>query len=111
MVPRCGVVCYHSADAYFEAYYENRRKQGLIVEKSNCIYAKGGYTGKEVERNILINPFKRFEDMNMLHHTKTLGIVQVDGAVWKHLSENEKIEIEQICDEKLEVYFNMLERK
>lgn len=96
---------------YFKAYYENRRRQGLIVEKANSIYAKGGYTDKDMERNILINPFKRFEDMNMLHHTKTLGTVQMDSAVWKRLSENEKVEIENICDKKLEEYFNMLEYK
>ena len=27
------------------------------------------------------NPFKRFEDMQMLRHTKTLGIAQIDEAV------------------------------
>ena len=41
----------------------------------------------------------------MIHHTKTLGIVQVDESVWKHLSKDEKAEIDQICDEKLECYF------
>lgn len=39
---------------------------------------------KETERNILSNPFKRFEDIQMIRHTKTLGIVQVDESVWKH---------------------------
>lgn len=42
---------------------------------------KGGYTDKEAERNILSNPFKRFENVQMLRHTKTLGIVQIDEAV------------------------------
>ena len=41
----------------------------------------------------------------MLRHTKTLGIVQIDDAVWKCLSKEEKAEIEQICDEKLTQYF------
>ena len=72
--------------AYFKSYYEGRRTAGLSVEKKNSIFAKGGYTDKEAERNILSNPFKRFEDMQMLRHTKTLGIVQVDEAVWKRLS-------------------------
>ena len=54
------------------------------------------------------NPFKRFEDMQMLHHTKTLGVVQVDEAVWKKLTQEEKQEIEQVCDEKLESYFGRL---
>jgi len=43
---------------------------------------------------ILANPFKRFEDMQMLRHTKTLGIIQIDEAVWKHLSDDERSEIE-----------------
>ena len=91
--------------SYFRSYYEGRRAAGLTVEKANSIFAKGGYTDKEAERNILSNPFKRFEDMQMLRHTKTLGIVQLDEAVWKRLSGEEKAEIERVCDEKLERYF------
>lgn len=91
--------------AYFRAYYEGRRAAGLPVEKQNSIFAKGGYTDKEAARNILANPFKRFEDMQMLRHTKTLGIVQVDEAVWKRLSNEEKAEIERVCEQKLAEYF------
>jgi len=91
--------------SYFRSYYEGRRASGLVVEKKNSIFAKGGYTDKEAERNILANPFKRFEDMQMLRHTKTLGIVQVDDAVWKKLTKEEKAEIDQICDQKLAEYF------
>jgi TRAP-type C4-dicarboxylate transport system substrate-binding protein len=46
--------------------------------------------------------------MNMMHHTKTLGIVQVDEAVWKRLSSEEKEEIARICDEKLTEYYSRL---
>lgn len=91
--------------SYFRSYYESRRSAGLTVEKKNSIFAKGGYTDKDAERNILANPFKRFEDMQMLRHTKTLGIVQVDESVWKRLSKDEKVEIEVICDEKLDAYY------
>ena len=49
-----------------------------------------------------------FSDMQMLRHTKTLGIVQVDEAVWKHLSKEEKAEIEKISDEKLTQYFSRI---
>ena len=94
--------------AYFRSYYEGRRAAGLPVEKKNSIFAKGGYTDKEAEKNILSNPFKRFEDMQMLRHTKTLGIVQVDEAVWKHLNKEEKAEIEKISDEKLTQYFSRI---
>ena len=90
---------------YFREFYESRRAAGLVVEKANSIYAKGGYTDAQAQRNILSNPFKRFEDMQMLHHTKTLGVIQVDESVWKKLTREEKQEIERICDEKLEEYY------
>lgn len=94
--------------AYFRAYYEGRWAAGLVVEKPNSLFARGGYTDKEAERNILANPFKRFEDMQMLRHTRTLGIVQVDESVWKKLTAGEKAEMEKICEEKLEQYFSRL---
>ena len=91
--------------AYFKSFYEDRRAAGLVVEKKNSIFAKDGYTDKDAQRNILSNPFKRFEDMKMLRHTKTLGIIQVDEAVWKHLSAEDKTEVATICDEKLNSYY------
>ena len=94
--------------AYFRDYYEARRVAGLKPEKANSIFAKGGYTDREAQRNILSNPFKRFEDMQMLRHTKTLGIIEVEPTVWKHLTADEKAGILQICNEKLDAYFQKL---
>lgn len=91
--------------AYCRNYYENRRNSGLVVEKANSIFAKGGYTDKDAQRNILSNPFKRFEDMQMLRHTKTLGIIEVEPTVWKKLSNEDKEEMVKICDDKLESYY------
>lgn len=81
---------------------------GLVVEKSNSIFAKGGYTDKEAERNILSNPFKRFEDMNMLRHTKTLGIIEVDSTIWKKLTDEDKVTISTICKNKLFDYYKRI---
>ena len=47
----------------------------------------------------------------MMRHTKTLGIIQVDEAVWKHLNDIEKAEIEQVCNAKLKTYYQHLENK
>ena len=44
----------------------------------------------------------------MMRHTKTLGIVEVDNSVWKRLTEEEKAEIREICNEKLDAYFGRL---
>ena len=95
--------------AYFRSFYEERRSSGLVVEKPNSIFAKGGYTDKDAQRNILSNPFKRFEDMQMLRHTKTLGIIEVEPTVWKNLTDDEVRRILDICDEKLERYYERFE--
>ena len=91
--------------AYFKAFYEDRRARGEVVEKQNSIFAKGNYTDKEAARNILSNPFKRFEDMNMMRHTKTIGIIEVEPTVWKRLTEEDKKHILKVCDLKLEQYY------
>ena len=88
--------------SYFRSFYESRRAAGLDVEKANSIFAKPDHTDKRAERNILSNPFKRFEDMNMFRHTKTLGVVEVDSTVWKKLTDAEKKWIEEIWDDRLE---------
>lgn len=91
--------------AYFKAFYEDRRERGEVVEKQNSIFAKGNYTYKEATRNILSNPFKRFEDMNMMRHTKTIGLVEIEPTVWKRLTDEDKQHILQVCDLKLERYY------
>lgn len=91
--------------AYFRAFYEDRRARGEVVEKQNSIFAKGSYTDKDAARNILSNPFKRFEDMNMMRHTKTIGIIEIEPTVWKRLTEEDKKHILKVCDLKLKQYY------
>lgn len=93
---------------YFRSFYERRKKNGFVPEKSNSIYAKEGTTDKQIEKNILSNPFKRFEDMNMMRHTKILGVIEVESVVWKRLTDEEKQRIETVCDKKLEEYYSRL---
>ena len=94
--------------SYFRSFYETRRDAGLVVERGNSIFSKDNYTDKQAERLILIYPYKRFETMNMMHHTKTLGIVEVDSTVWKKLTDAEKKWIESVCNEKLDHYYSRI---
>ena len=54
---------------------------------------------------------KCFDDMDILHHAKTLGIIEVDSMVWKKLTIAEKKWVESICDEKLENYYKRISLK
>lgn len=95
---------------YFREFFSNRRDSGLIVEKAKSVYLNPDISDKEILHNILIYPYKRFEDMGVLHHTNMLGVIEVDNAVWKRLDENDKTEIKQISNEKLEEYFGKIKR-
>lgn len=89
----------------FTAYYENRIERGLPAEKKTCIFTKGNYTEKDVERLILNMPFKRFEDMGFMHHAKYLGTVQVDREIFKKLTQEDISELHKYCDASLKRYF------
>lgn len=95
--------------AYFRSFYEARRNAGLITEK-NGLYTRDSYTDAEIRQIILRYPFKRFEAMNMMRHTTTLGVIQVDTTVWKRLTDDDKLHIREICDAKLKEYFDKLSR-
>lgn len=89
---------------YFIDYYETRREDGKIVEKKRCLYLRD-YTRKEVERNILSNPFKRFEDMNFMKISKDIEYIEISRYIRRKLSEEEINWIIEHSDKKLDEYF------
>ena len=89
----------------FKYFYEDRITQGLPAEKKPCIFTKGGYTDKDVEKLILSMPFKRFEDMGFIHHSKCLGIIQLDHQIMKYFTDNDVELLRKYSDKALSQYF------
>ncbi len=89
----------------FAAFYEKRKDQGLQPEKKNCIFTKGGYTAHDVEHLILSMPFKRFEDMHVMHHAKHLGIIQIYKTLVRQLTEDDYQHIRECSEKAIERYF------
>lgn len=90
---------------YFIDFYEDRKAHGMIAEKPNSIYQKGGYTKKDVEKNILSNPFKRFEDMRFLMRCKDVETVEVNPIIFRKLTREDWLHIVDVCDKSLEKYY------
>ena len=90
----------------FSDFYERRMEQGQQSEKKNCIFTKGGYTAHDVEHLILSMPFKRFEDMHVMHHAKQLGILQFYKALFRKLTEEDYKQIRKCCNEAIERYYS-----
>lgn len=93
---------------YFIDFYEDRKSSGLVVEKPRSLYAKVGYTEKDVEKNIFSNPYKRFSDMNFLKRSKDIEYIEINDVIWRKLSREEIKDIICSCDESLDRYFEKI---
>ena len=93
---------------YFIDFYEDRKTHGMIAEKPNSIYQKGGYTRKDVEKNVLSNPFKRFEDMRFLMRCKDVETIEVNPIIFRKLTKEDWLHIIRVCDKSLEKYYTRI---
>ena len=89
----------------FANYYLERKENGLLAEKKKCIFTRDSFTDKEVEKLILSMPFKRFEDMNFMHHAKHLGTIQIDRHIMKQVTEEDVKYLRECCHKSLKKYF------
>lgn len=89
----------------FANFYIERKERGLPAEKKKCIFTRDSFTEKEVEKLILSMPFKRFEDMNFMHHTKHLGTIKIDRRIMRNLTEDDIAYLRDCCNKSLKKYF------
>lgn len=90
---------------YFTGFYGDRKDKGLFVEKKSSIFCKDGFTRKDAERNIFVNPFKRFEDMRFMKRCREIEFVEFNRHVYKKLTKEDIEWIKVHCDEKLREYY------
>ena len=96
---------------YFIDFYTDRKNKGLVVEKKGSPYCKEDYSRREVEGNILKNPFKRFEDMRFMKRSREIEYVEFNRHVFKKLIKEEIRWILEHCERKLGEYYGGAENK
>lgn len=94
--------------AYFRRFYRQRRENGLIVEKPKSVYCNEEIEDAEIRRNILTYPFRRFELMSLMRHSRTLELIEIDATVWKKLDDEEKRQVVEACNRNLADYYEKL---
>ncbi len=94
---------------YFIEFFTARKDKGLAVEKKTSIFCKEGFTGKDVERNIFANPFKRFEDMRFMRRCREIENVEFNRHIFKKLSSEEIDWVRMHCDRKLDEYYKRID--
>ena len=78
----------------------------LPAELKPCIFTKGEYSVKDAENLILSMPFKRFEDMGFMHHSKNIGIIKLDRDIIKNLTDDDVKKLIASADKALSRYFD-----
>lgn len=91
--------------SYFKEFYQQRRRAGAMVEKTNSIFSRENIPDSDAKRNILGNPLKRFSDMRFLSYSKDFEYIELHRAILRQFTADDAEEIRQICNKKLEQYY------
>lgn len=91
---------------HFRAFYEQRADSGLPIEKQNAgINRVKEMSDFDIARLMLTMPFEEFERKFFLEHRKDLNKVAFVPALWKRLTEEDKMELIEICERQIKVYY------
>lgn len=90
---------------YFRAFYTGRRVRGMFVEKEKSIFSQPNYSDRDAKRIILIYPYKRFSDMQLMNYIKDQDVIAFHPHLWNGFSQDEKMGIRKICDKALDHYY------
>ena len=101
-----------SIDAVLEEYrnfYLNRILSSLPVDRPNCIYTKQFLEDTvAVKRNMLANPFEKFERKRFVHYLKDLKLIGFNSLLYASLSQEERTECTTLLSLHLREYYQDL---
>lgn len=88
------------------AFYEDRIERGLPVDRSTCPYnAETLKDRKLIKSNMLTNPFEKFERKRFLYHSKDLGVISMNHALFARMEEVDFERVKEQMEEDLRNYY------
>lgn len=76
------------------SFYEDRIERGLPVDRPSCPYnAETLKDRKLIKSNMLTNPFEKFERKRFLYHSKDLGVISMNHALFARM---EAVDFERV---------------
>jgi len=88
------------------SFYRSRLDRGLQVDRKSCPYDEKMLKDKSaVQRNMLTNPFEKFERKRFLYYSKDLSIISMNHALYSKLTKEDFEKIEQQLREDLKNYY------
>ena len=88
------------------AFYEDRIESGLPVDRPTCPYnAETLKDRKLIKSNMLTNPFEKFERKRFLYHSKDLGVISMNHALFARMEEEDFRRVKDQMEEDLRNYY------
>lgn len=88
------------------AFYQERMNRGLLVDRSNCPYnEKMLQDRKAICRNMLTNPFEKFERKRFLYYSKDLSVISMNHALYSQMEEVDWERVKRQMEEDLRDYY------
>lgn len=89
------------------AFYQDRINRGLQVDRSTCPYNETTLQDrKAICRNMLTNPFEKFERKRFLYYSKDLSIIEMNHALYSKMNTEDWNRIKSQMQEDLEHYYS-----
>ena len=91
------------------AFYQDRINRNLPVDRDTCPYnAETLKDRKMIKSNMLTNPFEKFERKRFLYHSKDLGVISMNHALFSKLEKEDYDRIIQQMEEDKNHYYRDL---
>lgn len=88
------------------AFYEDRIKRGLPVDRETCPYnAETLKDRKLIKANMLTNPFEKFERKRFLYQSKDLGVISMNHALFGQMEKEDFQRVKGQMEEDLRNYY------
>ena len=89
------------------AFYQDRIDRGLQVDRSTCPYNETTLQDrKAICRNMLTNPFEKFERKRFLYYSKDLSIIAMNHALYSKMTKEDWDRVKSQMQEDLEHYYS-----
>lgn len=90
-------------------FYSGRISKGLPVDRPSCPYNETTLKDRKlIKKNMMTNPFEKFERKRFLYHSEDLGVISMNHALFSQMEEDDFRRVEEQMREDLRNYYNNL---
>lgn len=90
-------------------FYSDRISKGLPVDRPSCPYNETTLKDRKlIKKNMMTNPFEKFERKRFLYHSEDLGVISMNHALFSRMEEDDFRRVEEQMREDLRNYYNNL---